>query len=438
MSTRGRRVAIIGGGWSGLATAVDLTLRGFAVSVFEANGEPGGRARRLMLDGHTLDNGQHLLLGAYHSTLDMMRTIGVDPERVLRRERLALRLASAEAVFELRVPGRGGRAALAWALATMRGVSAADRFRALAHAQALRRLPLQDQPATDWLIACGQPQVVIERLWGPLCLAALNAAPEQASARLFARVLKEAFRSARASDLLLPRVDLGALFPRPARDWLVDRGQRVDTNTRVRALVPEAHGWRLDCADMIFDEVVLATDPSATARLLADDDASRDHAHRLRALGAAPITTVYLDYGPAPGADRPPRAPMTGRLDAPGQWVFDRHLTGSPGVLAVVVSGRGPHERMSRDDLARAVIGQLAGDPLCATAPRILGVVREKRATFDPRPGIESLRVGTQGPRPGLWYAGDHVDTGLPATIEGAVRAGRLCAAAINHGSNRQ
>lgn len=435
MSTRGRRVAIIGGGWSGLTTAVDLTLDGFAVSVFEAGGEPGGRARRLTLDGHTLDNGQHLLLGAYHATLDAMRLVGVDPERVLRREPLALRLASAEAVFELRTPRRGGRAALAWALATMRGVRAADRFRAVAHGHALRRLPTRDQPAADWLIACGQPQVVIERLWGPLCLAALNAAPEHASARLLARVLQEAFRTPHASDLLLPGVDLGALFPRPARDWLLERGQRVATNTRVRALVPEAQGWRVDCADTIFDEVVLATDAAAAARLLPGDDASRDHARRLRALGAAPIATVYLDCG----ADRPTGAPMTGRLDTPGQWIFDRRQTGSPGILAVVISGRGSHEGMSRNALARAVIEQLAGDlHPGGPAPRVLGVIREKRATFDPRPGIEALRVGTKGPRPGLWYAGDHVDTGLPATIEGAVRAGRLCAAAINHGSSRQ
>jgi len=129
---------------------------------------------------------------------------------------------------------------------------------------------------------------------------------------------------------------------------------------------------------------------------------------------------------------------MAGRLDRPGQWVFDRHLTGSPGVLAVVISGHGPHERMPRRALAQAVIEQLAQERQTGPAPRILGVVREKRATFNPRPGIESLRLATEGPRPGLWYAGDHVDTGLPATIEGAVRAGRLCAAAINEGSNRQ
>lgn len=438
MSAGGRRVAIIGGGWSGLTTAVDLTRHGFTVSLFEAGAEPGGRARRLALDGHTLDNGQHLLLGAYHATLDAMRAVGVDPERVLRREPLALQLEAAGAVFEVRTPRHGGRAALAWALATMRGVGAADRLRALAFAPALRRLPVQDQPAAEWLAACGQPRAVIERLWGPLCLAALNAAPEHASARLLARVLQEAFRSLPASDLLFPTVDLGALFPRPARDWLIERGQRVHTGTRVRALLPETRGWRLDCADTIFDEVVLATDPAAAARLLPGDAESADHARRLRALGAAPIATVYLDYGPGHARDRPTGPPMTGRLDAPGQWLFDRRLTGSPGVLAVVVSGHGPHERMSRDALAHAVIEQLARDAHAGSAPRILGVVREKRATFDPRPGIESLRVDTTGPRPGLWYAGDHVDTGLPATIEGAVRAGRLCADAINDGSDRQ
>lgn len=434
MSTRVRQVAVVGGGWAGLATAVELTTLGHAVSVVEAATEPGGRARRLTFDGYTLDNGQHLLLGAYHATLDVMRTVGVDPTQVFQRQPLTLRLASAQTTFALRVPRYGGRAALAYALATIRGVGTADRVRALLHAPALRRIPTRDGPVADWLTACGQPPVLIERLWGPLCLAALNASPGDASARLFARVLQEAFANPRCSDLLLPRTDLGALFPRPAGDWLRERGQCMYTDTRVRSLTPADGGWRLDSGDTVFSDVVLATGPATAARLLPDDAASRDHGRRLRELGSAPIATVYLDYG----ADRQLDVPMTGRLDGPGQWVFDRRLTGSPGVLAVVISGRGPHEKLARSALAQAVIRQLAAALPGWPAPGVVGVVREKRATFDPRPGIESLRPGTDGPRPGLWYAGDHVDTGLPATIEGAVRSGRLCAAAIDNGRNRQ
>lgn len=428
MNGHTRRVAVVGAGWAGLTTAVALTRRGHAVSVFEAGADTGGRARRLAFDGHTLDNGQHLLLGAYRATLDAMRAVGVDPERVLERRPLTLRLDSARASLDLRVSRRGGRAALAWALAAMRGVDRRDRLQALLRAPALRRIPTTDRPAADWLHDCGQPAVVIERLWAPLCLAALNASPAAASARLLARVLQEAFGGAGASHVLLPRSDLGALFPAPATQWLRDRGQTIRTGTRVRSLQPAGRAWRVDDTDGVFDDVVLATDPVAAARLLPDDAAGHAHAERLRALGAAPIATVYLDYGPGWRLD----TPMLGRLDGPGQWIFDRHLTGSPGVLAVVISGRGDHEHWSRGELARAVGAQLAVALPAWPQPRVVGVVREKRATFDPRPGIEALRVGIEGSHPHLWYAGDHVNTGLPATIEGAVRAGRQCAAAID------
>jgi len=426
--TRRRRVAVVGGGWSGLAAAVALVERGHGVTVFEAAPEPGGRARGLTLDGLALDNGQHLLLGAYEATCAAMRTVGVEPEQAFERRPLSLDLRGAGERMRLQMPRAGGPLALSFALATMRGPSLGARMTALRHAPCLRRLPPDEQSAADWLHACGQPPALVRGLWAPLCLAALNAPPARASARLLGRVLGEAFAHPRAGDLLLPRRDLGDLFPRPARAWLEARGQRYHAGTRIRRLAGAGDGWCLNDEAARFDDVVLAADPAASARLLPDDAGGRALGQRLRGLRALPIATVYLRY---PRAMRLPH-PMMGRLDGPGQWIFDRRLTGQPGVLGVVISGSGPHTAWSRDELATAVCDQLAGAWPDWPRPAVIGVVREKRATFDPRPGSEGQRVDVRGPQAGLWFAGDHVRTGLPATLEGAVRAGHTCAEAID------
>jgi len=430
MSRGGERVAVVGAGWAGLAAAIDLRRAGRDVAVFEAGPAPGGRARPVMVAGRTLDNGQHLLLGAYGSTLDLMRTIGVEPDAVLRRRRLALELDGADTRLSLRLGPGPAPLGLAAGLLTCRGPAAADRLRALVGAPRLRRVPARDIDAAAWLRRCGQPEVLIERLWGPLCLAALNVPPGRASARVLARVLRETFSSRGAADLLLPRSDLGALLPRPAGRWLADNGTEVRCSTRVRRLARDGTGWRLETAggSERCAHVVLATAPEAAARLLpADESPCRALRHRLGSLGHEPITTVYLDYGP----DTSLGHEMSGRLDGPGQWVFDRALTGQPGVMAVVISGSGPHMDWPRERLGRAVTDQLACAHPAWPRPSVLGIVRERRATFDCRPGIARVRVGVRGPLPGLWFGGDHVDTGLPATLEGAVRAGRACAREI-------
>ncbi len=421
-----RKVAVVGAGWAGLTAAVDLVGREFDVSVFEAANEPGGRARALTFDGSTLDNGQHLLLGAYGDTLELMRRVGAAPERLLERRPLTWVVEGPGERFELRLPHAPAPVAVPWGLLRAGGFGLGERLRALAGVPRLRAPPRRDCAVATWLEDCGQPAAVQRALWAPLCLAALNAPPERASARVLARVLDEAFRRYGAADLLLPRTDLGGLFPRPAREWLQRQGACLHFGTRVRALAQQQRGWRVDAGDASgeFDHVVLATGATATARLLPDDAASRGLAERLRALGHAPITTVYLRY---PAHVALPE-PMVGRSDGPGQWIFDRRLTGHDGVMAVVISGDGEHMGWSRERVADAVMDQLAAAYPDWPAPQARAVVREKRATFDCAPGCDEHRIHPRGPCAGLWFAGDHVATGLPATIEGAVRAGVQCA----------
>lgn len=425
-----RRIAIVGAGWSGLAAAVELTRCGHAVDVFEAAAEPGGRARRLRIGDHLLDNGQHLFLGACRDTLAVMAQVGVEPRNAFLRQPLTLHLEGPNTRLHLRMPPGPPRLALTIALLRARGVSFTDRLRALGQGRHLLTPPVTDTDVASWLAQAGQPPSLRERLWTPLCLAALNQPPSSASARVFAGMLAETFSGAGGPDLLLPRHDLGTLFPEPAVRWLRERGRTVRCGTRVRSLVPTNGRWQLATADGTHeaDAVVLATAPAATKQLLPDDPACRSVATELEALGGAPITTLWLQYPPT---SRLPE-PMIGRLDGPAQWLFDRRLTGQPGLIAAVISGDGPHMDMDREQLTETVARQLTGVIAERARPEILGMIREKRATHCTTPGSEERRIGMHGPLPGLWFAGDHVANGLAATIEGAVRNGLRCARAID------
>jgi len=426
MSASHEPIVVVGAGWSGIASAVTLVERGHDVHLLEAAATVGGRARRTTLGGAALDNGQHLLLGAYRETLDLLDRVGVAESTVVERRPLGLTMAGEDPAFIFRA-GRGpGPAGLVTGLARARGLKRATRARALAAAPRLARPPRDGLDAESWLVARGQPEALRHRLWRPLCLAALNVPTERACGRVFARVLREAFARRDSSDLLLPRTNLSALLPEPGVRWLRQRGAHVTLGERVRSLRAAQNGWRVQTryGEYTARDVVLACDAAATARLLPDDHASMRLAERLQALGHEPIATVYLRYPRATCLEEP----MMGRLDGPAQWLFDRRLTGHPGVIAAVISGRGAHQHGSREALGTAVQRQLAAAYPDWATPEAIHVVREKRATFECAPGSEGKRVSVRGPRAGLWLAGDHVATGLPATLEGAVRAGHRCA----------
>ncbi|OWT70150.1 amine oxidoreductase [Achromobacter sp. HZ28] len=429
-----RRVAVVGAGWAGLAAAVALHDRGYAVTVLEAGRTPGGRARRVTHADFDLplDNGQHILLGAYSDTLALMRRLGCEPDRLLAR--LPLALASLDGAFRLRAPRLPAPLHAAYALLTARGLDGSARMAALRLMRALQRaqwrLPAADSVA-DLLARHGQPESAVRWLWEPLCLAALNTPVAQADAQLFAHVLRDSLAGARAaSDLLLPRVDLSALWP-DAAAALCD----VRYGVTVRLVEPSADGVRID--GDFYDAAILAVPPANAARLLGA--ALGD---RLAGFEYSPIATLNLRL------DAPWRLPMPMmmlREDAArghdGQWLFDRAgLAGdsSRGELSIVVSAAARlADRLARDDRAavmaplieqvreQAVRGGLADLPAIAHAELLV----DKRATFSATPGL--ARPGNATPWPALCLAGDWTDTGYPAVLEGAVRSGQRAATLI-------
>jgi squalene-associated FAD-dependent desaturase len=424
-----KRVAVIGGGWAGLAAAVEATRLGHAVTLFEMAAQFGGRARSVAVDHRALDNGQHILIGAYSATLALMRTVGVDAARVL--ERLPLTLVGPDRIG-LRLPSGPPTLAFARAVIAHRGWSLRERLGLLATATRWMLQGFRCNPALSVaaLTASLGPQVRAQ-LIEPLCVAALNTPAREASATVFLRVLKDAlFSGAGSADLLLPRAGLSELFPDPAVAWLVSHGAVLHSLNRVDRLQRDADGaWLVDHA--YFDQVVLATTAVEAARL------TRDIAPAWSQLTAAlrfePIVTVYL-HGDGARLAEPMLTLPSDEQEAPAQFVFDRgRLGGHDGVLACVVSGAAPWVERGMPTTVQATQQQIGRVPHgSSSALRELRSFTEKRATFRCTPGLQ------RPPRliaPGLHAAADYVAGPYPATLEGAVRSAVEAVAAL-HAAN--
>lgn len=415
------RVAVVGAGWAGMAAAVQALGRGHQVTVFEASRSLGGRARGLegrLPDGReiALDNGQHILIGAYTESLRLMQQVGVRLDTALQRLPLTLKFPDGAGLQLPRLPMpldvlAGIVRNSSWPLGERLGLLRA------ALGWKLRGFECDALWSVAELCQPLGPRVMQE-LIEPLCVSALNTPAHQASAQVFLRVLKDAlFGVPGGSQLLLPRIDLSALFPQAADGWLKQHGATVHPGTRITTLQAAGQHWLLD--GQAFDAVLLACPSTEAARLVAPVDAAWSRC--AEALHFEAITTVY-----AWAADARLPAPMLAlrhEAQQPAQFVFDRGLLGgTTGLLAFVVSA----SRGERDTLQARVLQQ-AREQLGLELQAVQTVV-EKRATFACTPG---LRRPPQAIAPGLLACGDYVEGPYPATLEGAVRSGLAAAGAL-------
>jgi squalene-associated FAD-dependent desaturase len=439
---RGATIAIIGGGWAGCAAAAALADEGFGVELLEAAPVLGGRARRVVRHGLNLDNGQHLMLGAYRETLDLVARLGA-PAPARRPLSIAPLAATQAGAITLRARSWPAPLGLLGALMLARGLTLAERIAAVRWFAALRRGGFRAAPqASVAAMTATLPARVADALWHPLCLAALNTPPAQASAQVFANVLAAAFADgADAADWIAPRGDLGTLVPDATARRLADGGHRVATATTAHVVARVARGWRVVAGRDIrdYEGVVVAVAPHQLARafapgLVAAEPALAAPLADVAALAYEPITTVYLGYT----HDVPVVDAIVRLDDAPGQWLFTRDdVVASAGagaprlarVVAIAISAHGEHDGWPHDALVAACDAQLArlrpGWPPSAWSQ----VIEEKRATYACTPAARRPACGLL--LPALALAGDYTDDRFPATLEAAVRSGRRAAAAL-------
>jgi squalene-associated FAD-dependent desaturase len=396
-----RRVAVVGAGYAGMAAAVTLARRGVGVTVFESGPVPGGRARRVTTEGRSLDNGQHILVGAYGTLFDLMREVGVPANAVLRIP-LELRYADGFTLRALYLPAPLGLLA---GLLAARGLPWRERLAAVRFMRAMRRQAFslqQDCSVSELLARHAQQGRIGHYVWRPLCVSALNTPPERASARVFLAVLRDTLGGeADASDLILPCVDLSRLFPEPAAEWLRAHGGELRCESPVRDLA--ALRAQYSC-------VIVAVGPHQVKAIAPDLAAEFEY---------QPIYTCYLQYD---ARTRLP-FPMLGLAQGLVQWAFDRgRLNGEPGLLAAVISAQGDHQQMTQEELAATCHRELAAALPGLSAPLWTRVIAEKRATIAARRDLARPAVETA--LPGVFLAGDYMDPEYPPTLETAVRSG--------------
>lgn len=435
-----QKVAVIGAGWAGMAAAIAHRQAGRQVTVFEAARTVGGRARAIagvLPDGTaaTLDNGQHILIGAYTESLRLMRLVGVDPATALLRLPLTLQFPDGQG---LQLPDLPPPLDALLGIVRAKGWGWQDKVALLRTATAWQLRGFRCAPHTSVADLCAPltPRLMAEFI-DPLCVSALNTPAREASGQVFLRVLQDSLFSGRGgSNLLLPRTDLGALFPEAAGRWLVQQGGQVVTGQRIQRLVPLPSGrWQLagtggaaqgSEATEAFDHITLAC-PSWEAARLVDGLASTAGLAAAARWGATAsalrfeaITTVYAH---ASGARLPlPMLALRNTAEHPAQFVFDRgQLDGQQGLLAFVVSASDGDRALIEQQVLQQAAAQLGLSGL-----RPVQTVVEKRATFACTPGLQRPAMQVL---PGLTACGDYVDGPYPATLEGAVLSGTAVAA---------
>ncbi len=416
------RVAVVGGGWAGCAAALTLAEAGVAVTLYEAGRTLGGRARAVELDGLLLDNGQHILLGAYEQTLQL-----IDRLRPAAASdglwRLPLTLEQPPD-FRLACPRLPAPLNLLAGLLGAHGLGWGDKLAAARWARA----QLNDAASPDHLsvsqLTRNQPDKLNRLLWHPLCVSALNTPPEIASAQVFRDVIRAAFGGrSNHSDLLLPRRDLTALFPAPAAARLVELGGETRLASRVATLDATADVVALGTRDgsAAYSHVILAVAPQHLPALAAQVPALEAVARTVANYDYQPIATGYVQYD---DRFRLPR-PLLALAGGPAQFVFDRGQShGQTGLLAFVASAAAnlPADWLEQ---AETQLQRVVQPGAARWRKRIV----EKQATYACTPGMR--RPATRTAHPRIFLAGDYTAGPYPATLESATRSGVQSARAL-------
>ena len=437
---------IIGGGLAGLAAGVALTQAGRRVRLLEQKPYLGGRARsfRDTVTGSLVDNGQHLMMGCYHATLKFLQSIGtLDSIHFEPRLRVQF-LDPGRKLTELRCPNLPSPWHLLSGVFFSSSFTFGEKLQVLKFGRALRgrnhsrsgQVAAAGLTVEEWLARMGQSEHLRRNFWDLFCIAAMNEDPCIASASLFENVLRQAFfTSPLDSRLGIPRKGLSECYTAAAAAAIRKRGGQVELHRDVRGLVVSQGVCKgvsfADGTVIEADSVVSAVPWHVLPGLLPDNIArSAPFFSPVLGLRPAPIISICLWF------DRSVTdLDFAGLRGTTVQWLFNkgRLLGTGENYISLVLSGAHEHIGRSKEELRDMALLELSSTLPDVQSAKLVHslVIKERFATFSPFVGVDAMRPPAVTPIHGLFLAGDWTDTGLPATIEGAVQSGYTAAQAV-------
>jgi len=435
-------VVVVGGGLSGLTAAVQLAVNGARVALVEQANKLGGRAYSFVdkKTGDVVDNGQHVLVGAYSNTLRYLELIRTR-ELLSLPENFHLHFHHPTDGFETFSFGPTlFPMSLAVAGFRFRLLSLNERRKLMNVGFQLRKWndglerTLSGLSVTEWLVALGQSDGARRAFWYPIAVSVMNESPEKASALLFARSLRSTFFEKRDNAMvLIPTVGQSELYVDGAVRILAHHGAKVMTNTEAKSVMFRkngATGVALKGGRRLKAGSVICAVPYFNLARLLPASMRQEPFTQARKFESSPIVSIHLWFDRVV-MDRD----FVGLIDRRIQWVFNRrrilHQHNKPeNYISAIISGAHGYVGMTREKLVNIALEDIAS-AYPQTRKAVVThniVIKEKRATFSPTNEREQFRPSQQTPIGNFYLAGDWTATGLPPTIEGAMLSGFRCA----------
>ncbi|MCP5467643.1 MAG: FAD-dependent oxidoreductase [Deltaproteobacteria bacterium] len=429
-------VSIIGGGFAGLAAAQRLLHAGVKFRIFEKRPFFGGRAYSFQESktGETVDNGQHLMMGAYHETLQFFKELGTD-SLLHQQDNLEITFAqSNDNFFSMSCPKLPAPLHLAWGLYKFKGLSWQDKVAMNRLVKFCKKtkdndISLHKQSVEDLFKKTQQTPQSIRVFWEPVGLATLNEPMEQASAALFVEVIKRALLSKRKdSQIITPQVGFNELYCDPLKEKLLQADVPLHFQTQVEEIKKSGSSWLIrthEGEEYLSEKIIFAIPPPALKKILKNSETKlKDKLNYMDQIQAAPIVSINLWYENF----NPPQS-FVGFINSPIHWLFNKskiYPNKKANYISLVISGAYSLAVMEKNTLV-----QLAEQELKRFYPEIEShrllhsqVIKEYWATFGARPGEHQYRPHCKQDIEGIYFAGDWTNTGLPSTIESAVLSG--------------
>ena len=421
-----KKIVVIGGGLSGLSSAVHLVNNNFKVILIEGSPKLGGRAYSYF-DPKTLteiDNGQHIMMSCYHDTLELLNIIDAQNEIKIQKQLKVNFVGIGNQQFSLAAKNIFYPLDLLLGFLSFKVLSIRERLKVIdlfLDLMCCFEEDLEDLTVEEWLRNKNQSQKAIKNFWGILCVGIMNTKVGTASAELFAFVIKEIFLSGKKNTrIIVPRSGLSKVFAEKAEKFIIENSSEILKSERVINISRNDDSLIITTqSGMIINADFVITSVPHFALIKILDNALKGNLVDIR-LEYSPILSVHLWL-----KNNFFNEDFYGLIDSKIQWIFNHDS-----FITIVISAADEFVSKSEKEILCEIIYELNKFFPMFSEDLVLNfrVIKEKRATFVPNISALVTRKRISRNMQNLFIAGDWTNTGLPGTIEGAVKSGKLAA----------